>query len=206
MFLHSTVGLSHLLLNMFALWMFGGELEGCWGTKKFIGLYFLFGVGAALFSVLYMVDPYLRYMPVIGASGAVFGLLTAYAVYYPNRDLLLFFILPIRAWILVVGFAIFSLSFAFSQGSVVAHLIHFGGIAVAFGYLKGVPRTYAWFRSRKERLDEKETRRRAEQTAARKRYYEEAVDPILEKILREGEGSLTKEERKILEEAGKINR
>jgi membrane associated rhomboid family serine protease len=200
MFLHSTSDFSHLLLNMLALWMFGGELEERWGTKKFIGLYFLFGTGAALFSIFYMIDPVMRYVPVIGASGAIFGLLTAYAVYYPRRELLLFFVLPIRAWMLVVGYAILSLSFAFSQDKMVAHLIHFGGIAVAFAWLKGFPRVESWYGKRKELWDEKVMRMRVEEQISRKKYYEGKVDPILEKISREGEGALTKEEKEILKE------
>lgn len=200
MFLHSTSDFSHLLLNMFTLWMFGGELEERWGTKRFIGLYFLFGTGAALFSIFYMIDPVMRYVPVIGASGAIFGLLTAYAVYYPRRELFLFFVLPIRAWMLVVGYAVLSLSFAFSQDKMVAHLIHFGGIAVAFAWLKGWPKVEEWYCGQKELWDEKEMRRRVEERINRKKHYEEKIDPILRKISREGEGALTKEEKEILKE------
>jgi|WetSurMetagenome_2_1015567.scaffolds.fasta_scaffold268273_2 membrane associated rhomboid family serine protease len=204
MFFHSTADFSHLLLNMFALWMFGGVLEERWGTKKFIGLYFLFGTGAALFSVFYLFDPVLRFVPVLGASGAVFGLLTAYAVYYPNRQLLFFFVLPVRAWMIVAGFAVLSLLFAFSQGSGIAHLIHFGGIVVAFCWLRGWPRIDSWYRAQQEQQEEKEIRRRAEGQFSRKRYYEEKVDPILEKIAREGEKTLTKEEKKSLKEVWKF--
>jgi membrane associated rhomboid family serine protease len=206
MFLHSTAGLSHLLLNMLALWMFGGELEERWGTKKFIALYFLFGAGSALFSVFYMLDPAMRFTPVIGASGAIFGLLTAYAIYYPNREILLFFVLPIRAWMLVAGYAVLSLSFAFSQRSIVAHCIHFGGIAVAFGYLKGGPVIEAWYRQFQELRHETAMRARAGREIGRKRFFDEKVDPILEKIAREGEAALTKEEKAILEEAGKFRK
>jgi membrane associated rhomboid family serine protease len=206
MFLHSTVDMSHLLLNMLALWMFGGELEARWGTKKFLLLYGMFGTGAALFSVFYLLDPALRFIPVIGASGAVFGLLTAYAVYYPNREILLFFVLPVRAWALVVGYAALSLLSAFSHGNGVAHLIHLGGIAVAFVYLQGFPIIETWYLGRKTWMEEKYRRQQAESQIGRKRYFEEKVDPILRKISREGMGSLTKEEKKILEEAGKYNR
>lgn len=203
MFLHSTATLSHLLLNMLALWMFGGELEQLWGTRRFAGLYFLFGIGSGLFSVLYLVDPVMRSAPVIGASGAIFGLLTAYAVYFPDREILLFFVLPVRAWMLVAGYAVLSLFFAFSQGAGVAHLIHFGGIAVAFGYLKGFPLVARRLSEVKAGMKEKKARSNVEQAFSRKRYYDEKVDPILEKIAREGMGSLTDEEKRILTEAGK---
>jgi membrane associated rhomboid family serine protease len=198
MFLHSTGMVFHLLLNMFALWMFGGVLEERWGTKKFIGLYAMFGATAALFGALYLFDVRLRFVPVVGASGAVFGLLTSYALYYPNRDVLLFFVLPVRAWIMVAGFAVLSLLMAFSHEDGIAHLVHLGGIAAAFIYLKGGPVLAAWRRDRRELRNERETRRRAEELAGRKKHYEEKVDPLLEKISREGMGALTREEIAML--------
>jgi membrane associated rhomboid family serine protease len=205
-FIHSTSDFSHIFLNMLALWMIGGIFEERWGTKKFIALYFLFGTGAGLFSVFYLFDPEMRFMQVMGASGAVLGLLTAYAVYYPHREVLLFFVLPIKAWILVAGFAVLSFLFAFWQGSGIAHLIHLGGIAVAFTYLKGGPRLKEWYEGCRELRNERERRRRAEEQAGRKRYYEEKVDPLLDKISREGEGALTEEEKKILGEMWKYKR
>ena len=202
MFMHSKIFLLHLLFNMLALWMFGSELEQRWGTRRFVKLYFLFGIGSGLFSALYLMDPYLRSRSVVGASGAIMGLLTAYAVYYPNREILLFFILPVRAWMLVAGYAVYSLFFAFSQGSGVAELIHFGGIAVAFGYLKGWPLLEEWYRGVQEAGEERRRRAAAEQQISRKKYYEKKVDPILQKISNKGIDSLTKEEKKILTHAG----
>jgi membrane associated rhomboid family serine protease len=202
MFLHSTRDFSHLALNALALWMFGGELEELWGTRKFIVHYVLFGVGAGFFGALYLFHPAMRYIPIIGASGAIFGLLTAYAVYYPHREILLFFILPVKAWMLVAGYAALSLLLSFSQGTAVAHLVHLGGIAAAFAYLNAAPRVDVWYRGIRELRDEKNMRRRAEQAAMRKRFFAERVDPILEKIALQGMGSLTKEEKKILSQAG----
>jgi membrane associated rhomboid family serine protease len=206
MFLHSTTDIFHLFLNMLALWMFGGVLEERWGTKRFIGLYLLFGTGAALFGAFYCIDPAMRLVPIIGASGAIFGLLTAYAVYHPDSVVLFFFVLPMRAWVLVAGYAVLSFMLAFSHGSGVAHLIHLGGIAVAFAYLKGGPRLTGWHEGVREMRNERNMRRRAEEQAGRKRYYEENVDPILEKIAREGEGALTEEEKKVLTEVWKYKR
>ena len=204
MFLHSVDTVFHLLFNMMALWMFGAELEERWGTRRFLTFYALCGVGAGLFSVFYMLSPVMQMMPVIGASGAVLGLLTAYACYFPDRQVLLFFVLPIRVWVLVAGYAGISLLFSFSQGGgVVAHLIHLGGIAVAFAYVKGQARAGAWFEGLKERWQEKDMRARAAETIARKRFFEEKIDPVLAKISREGMQSLTKAERKILKQAGK---
>jgi membrane associated rhomboid family serine protease len=204
MFMHSTAGIFHLLFNMLALWMFGGELEERWGTRKFVTLYFLFGIGSALFSALYLFDPGMRFTPIIGASGAVMGLLTAFAIYNPERQILLFFVIPIRAWIMVVGFAVVSLLMAFTQGGGVAHLVHLGGIAVAFAYLKGWPAVEEKIDEYRELEREKTMRNRAEESASRKRYFDEKIDPILEKISKSGMASLTKEEKKLLGKAGKF--
>jgi membrane associated rhomboid family serine protease len=203
MFLHSPQDVLHLIFNMLGLWMFGMELEELWGPKKFVVFYFFCGTGAALFSVFYYVVPAMRFIEVIGASGAVLGLLTAYAVYFPNREVLLFFILPIRVWVLVAGYAVISLFLSFQSHNTVAHLMHFGGIAAALGYLKGMPKIDEWLIQLKERLRDDERRKRAKEDQDRKRYYEDRVDPVLAKISREGVESLTPAERKILKEAGK---
>ncbi|MBN2037203.1 MAG: rhomboid family intramembrane serine protease [Chitinispirillaceae bacterium] len=202
MFLHSTYSLAHLLLNMLALWMFGGELEERWGFKRFFTLYALFGIGSGLFCIFYLLDPLMRYTAIMGASGAVFGLLTAYAVYYPDRRILLFFIIPVKAWILVMAFALVSLLMAFSQGSGVAHLVHLGGIIVAFAYLKGMPYARQWYGNYQDLKAERGMRDRAGQEMSRKRFFEEKIDPLLEKISKEGLESLTKEEKKLLKQAG----
>jgi membrane associated rhomboid family serine protease len=203
MFMHSTMDIFHLLFNLLALWMFGGELEELWGTRKFVALYFLFGIGSGLFCALYLFDPIMRFTPIIGASGAVMGLLTAFAIYHPNRRILLFFVIPIRAWTLVIGFAAFSILFAFTQGGGVAHLVHLGGIVVAFAYLKMWPKVEEKIDDYRALEQEKAMRARAEDAAAQKRFFDESIDPILDKISKSGMESLTKEEKKLLERAAK---
>jgi hypothetical protein len=141
-------------------------------------------------------------VPVVGASGAVLGLLTAYAVFFPDREVLLFFVLPVRVRLVVIGYAVISLLYAFQSGGGVAHLIHLGGIAVAFGYLRAGPLIRQRLNELREHLGEQEIRRRAADEAGRKRFYAERVDPILAKISKSGMASLTKEERKILRQAG----
>lgn len=205
MFLHSTGDIFHILLNMMGLWMFGIELEDRWGRNKFLFFYFFCGTGAALFSVFYYLVPSMRFMEIIGASGAVFGILTAYAVYFPNREVLLFFVFPMRVWVLVAGYAVLSLLLSFQNGNAVAHLMHFGGIIAALGYLKGGPFIDKWLTAQKDRLHEEMVKTRAKENVNRKRFYEEKVDPVLAKISSRGIESLTPEEKKILKEAGKNN-
>ncbi|MCU0609938.1 MAG: rhomboid family intramembrane serine protease [Chitinispirillaceae bacterium] len=202
LFLHSTSSIFHLLFNMLALWMFGAELEDLFGSRKFLFFYFICGIGAGLFGVFYLLSPFSAFVPVIGASGAVLGLLTAYAIFFPNREVLLFFVLPVRVWLVVAGYAVISLLYAFQSGGGVAHLIHLGGIVVAFGYIRGRPFIGRRFSELRDRLREHEMRRRAVDEAGRKRFYAERIDPILAKISKSGMASLTKEEKKLLKQAG----
>jgi len=156
MFLHSPDMIFHILFNMLSLWWFGVELEDIWGRRKFLIFYFVCGVGSGLFTLFYLfVNPHVI---VIGASGAVLGLLTAYAFYYPQRQVLLFGIFPMRMRTLVIGYVAISLFFSLTGGGGnTSHIVHFGGIVVAYIYLKVAPavwtewnkRVYMW-RSRRQ--------------------------------------------------------
>ncbi|MDR3012143.1 MAG: rhomboid family intramembrane serine protease [Chitinispirillales bacterium] len=138
MFLHSPDMLFHILFNMLALWWFGMELEDIWGGRKFLTFYFICGIGAGLFSLFYLfIAPFVW---VIGASGAVLGILTAYAHYYPTRQVLLFFVFPVKVRTLVIGYAIISVLLSLQSGpGGTAHLTHLGGILIAWLYLKFFP-------------------------------------------------------------------
>jgi membrane associated rhomboid family serine protease len=142
MFLHDPVSLFHIIFNMLALWWFGTELEDIWGGKKFLIFYFVCGIGAGLFSLLYLVIGYP--VLVIGASGAVLGILTAYAHYYPARQVLLFFVIPLKVKTLVIGYAAISVLLSISAfrgngGGGISHITHLGGILIAWLYLKILP-------------------------------------------------------------------
>ena len=130
-FLHG--GLSHILFNLLALWMFGGELENYWGSKKFL-FYFLFcGIGAGICTVVF--TPY-QFIPVIGASGAIYGILLAFAWLFPNRPILIYFLFPIPAKYFVIIFGLIELlSSMEGTGGGVAHLTHLGGLVFGFFYL-----------------------------------------------------------------------
>jgi len=95
MFMHANF--VHLLFNMFPLWMFGMELENDWGSRKFLSFYLICGVGAALSNLF--IGPLLGPVgiPTVGASGAIFGVLIAFGVLYPNRPIFIYFLLPSRA-------------------------------------------------------------------------------------------------------------
>src|SRR6267143_3139629 len=147
MFLHSTGWLSHLLLNMLMLWMFGTEVERGWGTREFVKYYFLCGVGAGITTSLIAQDS-----TTIGASGAIFGVMLAYGLMYPNRQILFWFIFPMRAIsfvILCTGIELFSL---LSLPDGVAHFAHLGGMLFGYLYLKRVWRVRRFWSDLRWRL------------------------------------------------------
>jgi membrane associated rhomboid family serine protease len=139
MFLHG--GVFHLLFNMLALWMFGLELERIWGTRYFLKFYFVTGIGAAALTVLFSLTPFsfaqqLQHAIVIGASGAIYGLLLAYAMYFPDRPIYMYFVFPIPAkyFVAIMGALAFYSSISDSSG--IANATHLGGLLVAYLFLK----------------------------------------------------------------------
>ena len=139
MFLHG--GIFHILFNMLALWMIGSELEHRWGTRYFLKFYFVTGVGAGILTVLFSLLPFeiatqLYHEIVIGASGAIYGLLLAYGLYFPDR-LIYYIVFPIPAkyFVLIIGVISFYGSMGGSSG--VANATHLGGLLVAYLLLKG---------------------------------------------------------------------
>ena len=151
MFMHGNF--THLFFNMFALWMFGNTLENIWGPKRFLLYYVLCGLGAGLLQegVQYIeyitrlshyqsvnmggtiipMAQYLNWMTTVGASGAIYGLLLAFGMMFPNSMIYLYFFVPIKAKWFVIGYAVIELlSGVFSSGDQVAHFAHLGGMLV----------------------------------------------------------------------------
>ena len=125
-FLHGSF--NHLFFNMLGLWMFGGELEHVWGQKRFLQFYAASVVAAALTQLL--VNALLGSIaPTVGASGGLFGLLLAFAMIFPNRIILLFFVIPMKAKYLVALYGLIELyQGAYVLNSGVAHFAHLGGM------------------------------------------------------------------------------
>jgi len=140
-FLHG--GLWHLLINMLMLWMFGRELELVWGKRRFLDYFFLCGVGAGIITILVKATPMLwghrpSDIPTIGASGAIFGILIANAILFPDRQIWLFplpIMIPMRPFVAVMA-AIEFFSTIGSSGDNVAHLCHLGGMLIGWIYLR----------------------------------------------------------------------
>jgi len=134
MFVHA--GFWHIAMNMFALWMFGAQIENIWGAKKFLLFYLACGLGAAGFN--FLID-YIKIQggdsvdaiaaPMVGASGAVFGVLAAYGMMFPNQMLMLLFPpIPMKAKYFVIGYGLIELYSGFSGGDNIAHFAHIGGL------------------------------------------------------------------------------
>lgn len=249
MFLHG--GFTHILFNMFALWMFGSVIERVWGPKKFIFYYIVCGVGAGIaqeivqyinFSMQGLaayeyvniggqrmaMDVFLNQWMTIGASGAVYGILLAFGMIFPNERLFIIPIpFPIKAKWLIVGYIFIELFSAMGQSDGVAHMAHLGGMLFGFlliRYWQHHPdssqrfgRSYGqeFFDNLKRKYDDcQRNHMKAERTRGghaadprretdeeynvRQRQNQEEIDAILDKIRKSGYDSLTKEEKQKL--------
>lgn len=133
MFLHG--GIWHLLFNLLTLWFFGTTLERDWGTRQFLKYYFLCGIAAGV--CVLIADILVRDSITIGASGAIFGVLVAFGVLYPNQTVLMSFLFPIKAKYMVMIYAAIELLMTFGPNSGISTIAHLGGMAFGYVYLKG---------------------------------------------------------------------
>ena len=110
MFFHGDIW--HVLINMFVLWMFGSELERAWGKKNFLHFYFITGVGSGLGTMIFGLQ---STIPIVGASGAIYGVLLAYGIMYPNRTVYLYGIIPIKSIWFVIGIGVIAFFSSFNN-------------------------------------------------------------------------------------------
>jgi len=145
MFLHDPLGPMHLLFNLLFLWMFGGELERVWGSREFLRYYVVCGVGGGVFITLmglisgWTGSGEALYAPTIGASGALFGLMTAYGMIFGERMVLFMLIFPMKAR--TMAMILFAVAFFYTftgSGGNISHVGHLGGAITGFLYLKRV--------------------------------------------------------------------
>lgn len=212
MFVHD--GLGHIFFNMLGLFFFGPPLEERWGGPAFLKFYLIAGLGGAVGSFAFPQSP------VVGASGAIFGVLVAFAMNWPDNPIYIWGIFPIKAKWLVAGYIVLNLISLSGGPSGVAYLAHLGGALAAFIYLKSPLAPQAWgavSTPRKPRSWDSLVKRppKAERGAPAKkkvipaaRDRDEArtlddVDRILDKISNSGLSSLTEEERRRLDEASR---
>ena len=240
MFMHASFG--HLFFNMFALWMFGNTLENLWGSKRFLLFYMVCGIGAGLCQELVQyiqyatslaqygsvnlsghivtMDTYLNMMTTVGASGAIYGLLLAFGMMFPNSMIYFYFLIPIKAKWFVIGYAVVELITGLTGVDNVAHFAHLGGML--FGLLlilywkknpagpnKDFRKLKEIFQSWKQKShlkytpyeevkDEPRVPRSDEEYNQQRAQKERDIDAILDKVAKNGYGSLTPEEKEFL--------
>lgn len=219
MFLHG--GFGHIMANMLGVWIFGTQIEALWGERTFLIYYFVCGLGGAvLYAAFGLAGMGGSWM--LGASGALMGLLLAYGMSFPNNVVLLMMFIPIKAKYLVVLYGLYDL-LSIPKGDGVAHLAHLGGLLAGFIFIqttipglsgqmfKGSALSSLWkgARSKKRmkivRPDFKAQEKKADPGFHNKgdNSNQEEIDIILDKISRDGLQSLTDEEQELLRRAGR---
>jgi membrane associated rhomboid family serine protease len=199
MFLHG--GFFHIFFNSIALYMFGRDLERQWGTREFLKFYFITGIGAGILTFLLQLD---SNIPTIGASGAIYGVLVAFAVVYPDRKILTFpFFVPIKAKYLVMIMIGLGVIAAWSQtDTTIAHFTHLSGALIGYLYLK-----QDWhlsgFKNPFRRIRQKKIAKQMMAQNRRAAELMDEVDRVLDRINEVGYDNLSEKERKILENAAK---
>lgn len=195
MFLHD--GFFHILLNMLFLWMFGKDVEQSWGKIAFYKYYLVTGVGSGMLNAMIHYD---SMIPVVGASGAVFGILLAFAMLYPNRIVLLYGLVPMKVKYLVMGLAAIALfSSILMKDSRISHLTHLSGMITGYIYLN-----WNWLIWKMRTLNKKKEKPRVysvnqnKQSKVDNRLIQKRVDEILDKLSEDGWENLTDAEQKIL--------
>ncbi|HPJ37550.1 MAG TPA: rhomboid family intramembrane serine protease [Spirochaetota bacterium] len=214
MFLHG--GFMHILFNLFALWMFSGDLENEWGSAQFLRYYLVSGVGAGVCIALMNYFIYLKYgaSPVtIGASGAVYAILLAYGMTWPNRQVLLYFVFPVKMKYLVIGFGLiefFGTIGSAAGGGNISHIGHLGGLISGFVYmmyLRRKPSSPSRAGAGEPGFIDKVTKdmrlKKKQKEIERRIEAKKIIDTLLEKIAKHGMSSLTADEKKKLEWARK---
>ena len=230
MFVHAW--LAHLAFNLFTLWMFGPRLEHAWGARTFTQFYLWCGLGGAVAHLLFA-----QHSSVIGASGAISGVLVAYAIHWPDEEVYLFGVIPMKSRWLIAAMIGMNIIFALAPSSRIDWTAHVGGMSFGWLFLKlyslggldrvrgwvssvpdeseemprAVPRTRSSMQDRERGVDEVVARSNAVVLRERKplthapkqetpQEYAAKIDGVLDKISQQGIGSLTRDERRMLED------
>ena len=206
MFLHDTGNLWHIVINLLVLWFMGREVEYYIGPKYFSRLYLLCGVAGA---ALWLAFNFGSFGYLLGASAAVLGCVIAFATLFPEREVtfLVFFVVPVTLKakylaMILIAFDVWPLLGPSHTG--IAHLAHLGGAAMGYLYIKhlGYGRVPGWLLWWQDFIAKLRPKRRSERDDSdSEEFMRDEIDPILDKISREGMQSLTRRERKILESA-----
>ena len=195
MFLHGDP--IHLALNMFIIWMFGTPLERIWGSRRFLRFYIVCGLGGAVFSFIFAYNT-----GVIGASGAGYGTLLAYAVLFPYNEVYVLGIFPMKARMLVIILAALEFLRGIGGGTGIAHFAHLGGMAAGLIYTRADHRTRRFWSKIKDLLDRfpiKISFKNDHSDSGNDPGDSANIDSILDKISSKGYENLSETEKRILE-------
>ena len=183
----------HIFMNMFVLWMFGTEMESIWGGKKFLQYYLCTGIGSGLVWLIFNYGS--NYSILIGASGAIYGILLAYGLMFPNRKVLIYFLFPIRVKYFVAILALISfVSSIDTSGSNISHLTHLSGMIIGFVYLKFPSFKYRSSIMINNKIVESK-QRKIEKRKAKTILLQKKVDRLLDKVSDGGFDSLSEDEK-----------
>lgn len=198
MFLHG--GFFHVAINMFVLWMFGREIEWRWGKKEFLKYYFITGVGSGLVTMMFSLH---STTPVVGASGAIYGVLLAYGLMFPERYVYLYFLFPLKVkyFVAIIGAIAFFSSLS-NPGDTISHMTHLSGMIIGWLYIKQDWRLDFMENIIKKRR-KKKTLDKIEEVETEIHDFRAEIDRILDKINQVGYDNLTEDEKQILFEASK---
>jgi membrane associated rhomboid family serine protease len=194
-FVHDLAGIWHFFFNLLMLFFFAGEIERLYGDRRFLLLYFGAGVFAGLLHCLAgaFTDPR---VPLIGASGAIYAVLVAFALHFPRRKVLLFFLLPIEVWLLVaLMIGLDMVSYLSGGGGGTSNLAHLGGAFFGFVFVR--------YRHVLARAAEAAAERREDKRQKAEQDVEKRLDALLDKINREGMTALSDREKTFLKQASK---
>jgi len=215
MFVHA--GFFHVFFNMLMLFFFGPPLEERWGGKEFIKYYAICGIGGAVLTLIFEIGSIGADVPVVGASGAIYGVMLAYALNWPDTLIWIYAIFPIKAkyLVLILGAISFFSAFAGSSDGI-AHFAHLGGLVVGYAYLKQGRRVETRLAGLKKRLQRRKlsvipggakgegSRRQKGRSPSEDEEIRlnEVVNALLDKIAASPDGlnSLTPEERRFLDD------
>ena len=183
----------HVFMNMFVLWMFGSELEFIWGRVKFIKYYFVTGIGSGLIWIIFNYES--SYTVLIGASGAVYGILLAYGLMFPDRKVLIYFLFPVKVKFFVAFLgAIAFFSSIGSSGSNISHLTHLSGMGIGLAYLN-LPKQLHGLRYFLNLKLSNAKKIKKDKKKSNKITVQNKVDYLLDKIQKNGYEKLTDDEK-----------
>ncbi|HET6882335.1 MAG TPA: rhomboid family intramembrane serine protease [Pirellulales bacterium] len=201
-FLHDHQSISHIGWNMFELWLFGRDVEGIYGRKEFLRLYLSLIVLSSLVWVIAATAVH-HLEPTFGASGAIVGVMILYVLHFPTRTFMLFFVLPVPAWLLGSICIVQNVLGLSSGREYVAHEVPLAGAAFAYLYYTTGWHLGRWLPRRFSLGALKPRPKLRVHEPQPEESLSDQVDRILEKISREGESSLTAQERRTLEDASR---